>query len=69
MSWLSEAHSEWHAVNGHDAICPLDCGVGEAYPPEYDYTDEELALMDAEDEQARWEQDEMYAALYFDPEA
>lgn len=26
MSYLSEAHNEWHAVNGHDAICPLDCG-------------------------------------------
>lgn len=25
VSWISEAHNEWHAVNGRDAICPLDC--------------------------------------------
>lgn len=33
MTWLSDAHSEWHAVNGRWG-CPLDCaasdvGVGE----------------------------------------
>jgi len=26
MSYLSEAHQEWHLVNGAYAICPLDCG-------------------------------------------
>ena len=29
MSYLSEAHAEWHAVNGRYAACPLDCGAGE----------------------------------------
>jgi hypothetical protein len=27
MSWLSDAHSEWHAVHGAYACCPLDCGA------------------------------------------
>lgn len=30
MSYLAEAHFEWHAVNGAYAVCPLDCGAGEA---------------------------------------
>jgi hypothetical protein len=30
MSWLSEAHEEWHLVNGKYACCPLDCGASEA---------------------------------------
>lgn len=29
MSYLSEAHAEWHAVHGKYACCPLDCGAGE----------------------------------------
>lgn len=29
MSYLAEAHADWHAVNGRDAVCPLDCGIGE----------------------------------------
>ena len=36
MSYLSDGHKEWHAVNGADnPNCPLDCGAG------YDYEDEE----------------------------
>ena len=27
MSYLSDAHAEWHAVNGAYATCPLDCGA------------------------------------------
>jgi len=48
MSYLSEAHSEWHLVNGQNACCPLDCGASEVYhdPTEY-MTDEELAEYDA----------------------
>lgn len=30
MSWLADAHREWHLVNGARSVCPLDCGVGEA---------------------------------------
>ena len=29
MSWLSDAHSEWHTVNGSNASCPLDCAAGD----------------------------------------
>ena len=29
MAWINEAHTEWHTVNGQNAVCPLDCGVGE----------------------------------------
>lgn len=47
MSYLSEAHAEWHAVNGHDAVCPLDCGVGEVYDPWDAMTDEEIAAYEA----------------------
>jgi hypothetical protein len=24
---LSDAHADWHAVNGRYALCPLDCGA------------------------------------------
>ena len=29
MAWLSDAHNEWHTVNGKYASCPLDCGINE----------------------------------------
>lgn len=29
MSYLAEAHADWHAVHGKFAVCPLDCGIGE----------------------------------------
>lgn len=41
---LSEAHSHWHAVNGWDTVCDLDCGAGEYYDePEPDDFDEDAA--------------------------
>lgn len=44
MSYLAEAHSEWHAVHGKYAICPLDCGAAEALMDPTDYfTEQELA--------------------------
>jgi hypothetical protein len=28
MSYISEAHTEWHVVNGaYNSACPLDCGA------------------------------------------
>lgn len=30
MTWIADAHREWHTVHGQNAVCPLDCGVGEA---------------------------------------
>lgn len=29
MTWIQDAHRDWHTVNGKYAVCPLDCGVGE----------------------------------------
>lgn len=34
MAWINEAHTEWHTVNGWNAVCPLDCGAGEPDPYE-----------------------------------
>lgn len=31
MSYIAEAHAEWHFVHGKFASCPLDCGVNEPY--------------------------------------
>lgn len=31
MSFISEAHTQWHMIYGHDAVCPLDCGAGETH--------------------------------------
>lgn len=31
MSWISDGHAEWHAVNGKYATCPLDCGANEPF--------------------------------------
>lgn len=31
MSWLAEAHTEWHTAFGWDQTCPLDCGASEGY--------------------------------------
>ena len=29
MSWITDAHTEWHWVNGKtNAACPLDCMAG-----------------------------------------
>jgi len=28
MSYLADAHRDWHAVNGrYNSNCPLDCGI------------------------------------------
>ena len=32
MSWINDAHTEWHTVNGWRAVCPLDCGAAAAAP-------------------------------------
>lgn len=29
MSYLSEAHAQWHQIYGKYATCELDCGAGE----------------------------------------
>jgi hypothetical protein len=29
MSWMSEAHDQWHHIHGKFASCPLDCGINE----------------------------------------
>lgn len=35
MSWIAEAHTDWHTAHGWNAVCPLDCGAGEV-PEDYD---------------------------------
>ena len=35
MSFMSEAHQQWHMVNGKYSVCPLDCGVEEYAPDDY----------------------------------
>lgn len=39
MSWIADAHREWHYVHGapgkSDEVCPLDCW-DEPYDPEDD---------------------------------
>jgi hypothetical protein len=54
MSWLSEAHEEWHLVNGKYACCPLDCGASEfLQEPDYDETDfKEFSEASAAEDQA-----------------
>ena len=42
MSWLADAHRDWHTVNGANAMCPLDCGANEA---DEGYDDEQPALV------------------------
>jgi hypothetical protein len=29
MSYLADAHNDWHAVNGWNAGCPLDCAAAD----------------------------------------
>jgi hypothetical protein len=63
MSYLSDAHSEWHLVNPDTPWnCPLDC-YDPPYDPIEDMTDEELAEYD------RWatEQAEQRAEVLEDP--
>lgn len=33
MSWIADAHRDWHYAYGKNNVCPLDCGVGEAGCP------------------------------------
>lgn len=38
MSYMADAHRQWHTAHGWNMVCPLDCGVTERYD---DYYDEE----------------------------
>lgn len=65
MSYLSEAHRDWHVVNGaNNTMCPLDCMAG----VQDDYlSDQDIADLQAEDEQDYWENKDEYLALYGPP--
>lgn len=39
MSYIAEAHNDWHTVNGWNATCPFDCGAGEEMYDPQDYDD------------------------------
>jgi hypothetical protein len=58
MSYLAEAHAEWHLVYGQVA-CPLDCGIG------YDWEAEERYEREAE---AAWREANPEAAAQRDAE-
>lgn len=71
MSWIAEAHSEWHTVHGAHAVCPLDCGASEFDWP----TDEQLVnwreadeyrneLDEREDEDNTYDPDDPYGEDY-----
>lgn len=48
MSWISEAHADWHAVNGaYNSNCPLDCG---AMSPEAREAEDIINALGYEDE-------------------
>lgn len=49
MSWIADAHRQWHAVNGARATCPLDCGASEPTP------EEEAEWAEAAERRERWE--------------
>lgn len=36
MSWIVDAHYEWHAVHGANACCPLDCNAGVDQSEDYE---------------------------------
>lgn len=51
MSYLSDAHTEWHLVNGRDnSACPLDCGAMSAEQREAEDLHEAIAYADSEGE-------------------
>lgn len=37
MTYLADAHRDWHAVHGLNAVCPLDCGAGEAVMEDWEH--------------------------------
>lgn len=47
MSWMADAHREWHYVHGQDTVCPLDCGAGEVYDYDPDDAYEEAPPVEA----------------------
>jgi len=53
MTWIADAHREWHTVHGTFAVCPLDCGAGETYDPADYLTPAEYAAAVAEAEEGR----------------
>lgn len=47
MSWISDAHAQWHAVHGAYETCPLDCG---AMSPEQREAEDLIEAIGYEDE-------------------
>lgn len=50
MSWIADAHREWHTVHGQNTVCPLDCGAGEVN----DYDEEEIPSEEVRADYARY---------------
>ena len=43
MSYLSDAHAQWHQIYGKYATCDLDCGAGEVVGEVFEADAEALA--------------------------
>lgn len=59
MSWLADAHSEWHAVNGPYG-CPLDCAMSDPYyyiPDDFEDPDAFLSQSEIEERNAAYYQE------------
>lgn len=56
MTYLQDAHRDWHTVNGKYAVCPLDCGASEYLPPEAD--DDEYGTYELQDDLYQLNQNE-----------
>lgn len=52
MSFIADAHREWHTVHGARATCPLDCGASEPTLEEIMESEEWSAQ---QDRRAKWE--------------
>jgi hypothetical protein len=51
VSYISEAHADWHTVNGaYNSMCPLDCGAMSPEAREAEDLMEAIAYADSEGE-------------------
>jgi hypothetical protein len=53
MTYLADAHRDWHAVNGAYAICPLDCGAMAPGQAEAEELSNWIAYTDSEADERR----------------
>lgn len=67
MSYIADAHSEWHAVNGPYG-CPLDCAMSDPYyylPDDWEDPDAFLSQSEIEERDAAYAGTESWVASPF----